>query len=425
MTWFAVVIHLFALITYNLGLGIYMLPHFSKNLYLRLLILGVLISALAACGKDKINQPVQLDPGFKDQILVERLWKRSIGSGDIDLKLNLSSYVSEKLVYSIDGNGYLSVLDTQTSKIIWDKDLNESVSGGLGGDAKHLYYTTFQGELVSLNRQTGEQVWRADLSSESIAKPASNDSLVAIQTVDGKLMTFGANDGKLRWRYDSIGPLLSLRGTPSPIMSQRYTLTSFANGELLAFDNQTGQTYWKAILATPQGRTELERLVDPDGQAVIDGDTLYTIAYQGKLVALDVQTGQEKWAKSYSSFNSVAFGFGQLFVTTANGVVLAINPNNGAELWKSEAFKFRRLSSPYVYNQTLVFSDLEGYLHFIDISNGKYLARKQPDESGVMGELNLVDEKLIVSTRSGDLVAYKMFSNAERLKRSIERKLAR
>jgi len=82
-----------------------MLLHFSKNVYLRLLILGVLISALAACGKDKINQPVQLDPGFKDQILVERLWKRSIGSGDIDLKLNLSSFVSEKLVYSIDGHG--------------------------------------------------------------------------------------------------------------------------------------------------------------------------------------------------------------------------------------------------------------------------------------------------------------------------------
>ena len=418
-------IHLSSMITYNLGLGINMLPHFSKNVYLRLFILGMLISTLVACGKDKINQPTQLDPGFQDKVLVERLWKRSMGSGDIDLKLNLSSFVSGKLVYTIDGHGYLSVLDTETTKIIWNKDLNESVSGGLGGDAKYLYYTTFQGELVTLNRQTGEQVWRADLSSESIATPSSNGSLVAIQTVDGKLMTFGTDDGKLRWRYDSIGPLLSLRGTPSPIISQRYTLTSFANGELLAFDNQTGQTYWKAILATPQGRTELERLVDPDGQAIIDGDTLYTIAYQGKLVALDVLTGQEKWAKTYSSFNSVAFGFGQLFVTTANGVVISVNPTNGAELWKSESFKFRRLSSPFVYNQTLVFSDLEGYLHFIDVSNGKYLARKHPDESGVMGELNIIGEKLIVSTRSGDLVAYKMFSDTERLKRSIEKKLAR
>jgi outer membrane protein assembly factor BamB len=399
--------------------------YFSKNVFLRHFILGVLISTLLACSKDKINQPVELDPGFKDRILVDRLWKRSIGSGDLDLKLNLSSFVYEKLIYNLDGYGYLSVIDAETSKIIWDKDLNESVSGGLGGDAKYLYYTTFQGELVTLNRQSGEQIWRANLSSESIAKPSSNGSLVAIQTVDGKLMTFGAEDGKLRWRYDSIGPLLSLRGTPSPIVSQRYTLTSFANGELLAFDNLTGQIYWKAIIVTPQGRTELERLVDPDGQAVIDGDTLYTIAYQGKLMAIDVLTGQEKWAKTYSSFNSVAFGFGQLFVTTSDGVVLAINPKNGAELWKSESFKFRRLSSPFIYNQTLVFSDLEGYLHFVDISNGKYLARKHPDDSGVMGELNIIGEKLFATTRSGHLVAYQMFSDTERLRRSIERKLAR
>lgn len=411
-------------LTYN-RLGINMLLYSTKNSILRLFTLGMLISVLAACGKDKINQPTKLDPGFTDKILVERLWKRSIGNGDVALKLNLSSFISNKLVYSIDGYGYLSVLNTETSKIVWDKKLSEAVSGGLGGDANHLYYTTFQGELVSLNIQNGEQIWRADLRSEAIAKPSSNGSLVAVQTVDGKLMTFGAEDGKLRWRYDSIGPLLSLRGTPSPIISQRYTLTSFANGELLAFDNQTGQTYWRAIIATPEGRTELERLVDPDGQALIDGDTLYTVAYQGKLVALDVLTGQEKWAKSYSSFNSVAFGFGQLFVTTADGVVLAVNPTNGAEIWRSESFKFRRLTSPFVYNQTLVFSDIDGYLHFVDIKTGKYLARKQPDVDGVMGEFNIIDEKLIVSTRSGDLVAYQMFSDTERLRRSIERKLRR
>lgn len=402
-----------------------MLRHFSKICCIRLSILVVLISALTACSKDKINQPTELDPNFKDQVLIERLWKRSIGDGDIGLKLNLSSFVMDKRIYSIDGNGYLTVVDPRTSKIVFSKEMDEKVSGGLGGDAKHLYYTTFQGELVALNRKDAEILWRAELSSEAVSQPSSNGNLVAIQTVDGKLMTFGADDGKLRWRYDSIGPLLSLRGTPSPMISQRYTITSFANGEMLAFDNQTGHPYWKAVIATPQGRTELERLVDADGQPIIDGDTLYTVAYQGKLVALDVVTGVEKWAKTYSSFNSVAFGFGQLFVTTANGTVLALNPTNGSELWKSESFKFRRLSSPFVYDQALAFSDLDGYLHFLDIKNGKHIAQRQPDEDGVMGDFHIIDEKLIVTTRSGALVAYKLYSAEERLQKSIERKLAR
>lgn len=402
------------------------MPHYiSKQLCMRLFVFGVMVLTLASCSKEKVNQPTELDPNFTNRVLIERLWKRSIGDGDIGLKLNFSSFVLNKTIYNIDGNGLLTALDFTSSKILWEKDLSEKVSGGLGGDDNKLYYTTFQGELVAVQRLSGEEVWRSNLSSESIAQPSSNGDLVAVQTVDGKLMAFDADNGRLKWRYDSIGPLLSLRGTPSPIISQRYTLTSFANGELLAFDNQTGQPYWKATLATPQGRTELERLVDPDGQAVIDGDTLYTIAYQGKLVALDVITGQEKWAKTYSSFNSVAFGFGQLFVTTATGSVLAINPSNGSEIWKSDAFKFRRLTSPFVYAQTLVFSDLEGYLHFLDIKSGRYLAKKHPDDEGIMGAFNVIDSKLVVSTRSGDLVAYEMFSAQEHLERSINKKLAR
>lgn len=402
-----------------------MIHHFSKQFCFRLFAFGVMVIALAACSKDKVNQPTELDPSFKDKVLIERLWKKSVGDGDLGLRLNFSSFVSGDTVYNIDGNGFLTALSFSSSKILWEIDLSEKVSGGLGGDKKNLYYTTFQGELVAVERLNGKELWRSNLSSESIAQPSSNGDLVAVQTVDGKLMTFNTLDGQLKWRYDSIGPLLSIRGTPSPIVSQRYTLTSFSNGELLAFDNQSGQPYWKATLATPQGRTELERLVDPDGQAVIDGDTLYTIAYQGKLVALDVITGQEKWAKSYSSFNSVAFGFGQLFVTTATGSVLSINPSNGAEIWSSDAFKYRRLTSPFVYGQTLVFSDLEGFLHFLDVKNGKHLAKKLPDDQGIMGELNIIDSKLLVLTRSGELVAYKMFSALEQLERSVNRKLKR
>lgn len=398
---------------------------FSTQLSVRLIFSILLVFMLSACSSSKVNQPKELDPEFKDRVLVERAWKKSIGEGDIGLQLELSSVYYDGLIYSIDGEGYHTVLDPESGRIIRDADLNIKVSGGLSGDNQHLYLTTFEGELIAIKRETAKVVWRARLSSEAISKPASNGNLVAVQTVDGKLFVYGVADGRLRWRYDSIGPLLSLRGTPSPIISQRYTITSFANGEMLAFDNQSGDIYWKAILATPVGRTELERLVDPDGQAVIDGDTLYTIAYQGKLVALDVITGTEKWAKSYSSFNSLAFGFGKIFVTTADGEVLAINPKNGTEIWRNEDFMYRRLNSPFVYQQALVFADLEGYLHFLDTQTGKPLARKQPDEDGVMGEFIGLNDQLLVSTRSGDLVSYKLFSAEEYLRRSIDRKLAR
>lgn len=391
----------------------------------RLVLFAIVLSLLSACSGNKVNQPTKLDPDFKDRVLVERLWKRSIGEGDLGLSLNLSSFFYDGLIYNIDGEGYLSVFDPETAKITWDKNLKLKVSGGLSGDKNRLYLNTFEGELVALERTNAKELWRARLTSEAISKPVSNGSLVAVQTVDGKLQTFGAEDGKLRWRYDSLGPLLTLRGTPSPIISQRYTITSFANGEMLAFDNDSGDVFWRTMLASPVGRTELERLIDPDGQAIIDGDTLYAIAYQGKVVALDVITGSEKWSKSYSSFNSLAYGFGKLFLTSATGEVIALNPKNGVELWRNESFKYRRLSSPFIYNNALLFGDLEGYLHLLDVTSGEAIAKKMPDNSGLMGEPLVLGDKLMLVTRSGHLLAYQMYSQEEHLRRSIERKLAR
>jgi len=382
---------------------------------IQFMVLCFSLSMLAACSRDKVNEPTEIEDSFKDKISMKRLWKSSVGTGDDELSLQLTPVLIDDYIYSIDVEGELYVIRRDNGKKVWTKSLNEKVSGGLGADKQNLYYTTFQGEIVCIDRQNAEEKWRQVLTSEAISAPSSNGRLVLVQTIDGKLLALGASDGHQRWRYDSIGPILSLRGTPAPIVSQKYTITSFANGEMLAFDNQTGNPFWKATLGLPKGRTELERLVDPDGRAVIDGTTLYAVAYQGKLVALDVTSGQEIWAKDLSSFNHLALGFGKIFATTADGVVVAFNQNTGQELWRNEKFKYRRLGPPVVFDRTVLMADLEGYLHVLSVQDGDTLARKRPDSDGVMGNILVSGKQFYVYARSGDIVAYKHFSTDETL----------
>jgi len=282
------------------------------------------------------------------------------------------------------------------------------VSGGLGADEARLFYTTFQGEVVCLDRHNGNEIWRRPLTSEAISAPASNGSIVVVQTIDGKLFAFDTTEGLKRWRYDSVGPILSLRGTPTPLINNDATITNFANGEMLAFDNKTGIPFWKAVIGQAQGRTELERLVDPDGQAVISEDRIYAVAYQGKLVSLDAATGSLVWSKPLSSFNGVALGFSQIYVTTADGEVVAVKSSNSNDVWRNEKLKYRRLSTPVVFGNALVVSDFEGYLHFLSQTDGRIIARTRPDSDGVMGEMLVIDDTLYVYTRSGYLAAYRL-----------------
>jgi len=378
----------------------------------RSVILCFLFSFLAACSTNKINQPTKLER-VKDQVSIKRLWKRSVGTGDDGLALQLSPVRVQDELYTIDIEGNLSVLDRILGKKIWSRKLKEGVSGGLGDDKKHLYYTTFQGELVCIDRANGDEIWRVPLTSVSIAAPASNGQLVVAQTIDGKLLAFSAENGASRWRYDSAVPLLSLRGSPTPLISQKYTISNFANGEMVTIDNRNGSQIWKAVLGLPKGRTELERLVDADGQAVLDGDKLYAIAYQGKLVALDVSTGHEIWSKDMSSYNGVALGFSQIYVTTDSGLVIAFNQENGKEIWRNEKLKYRRLSTPVIFGNTLITDDFKGYLHFLSPKNGEFVARKRPDHHGIMGKSIVYGNDIYLYGRTGSLIAYHLDDSAQ------------
>ena len=370
------------------------------------LLLGLVSCLLVACSSKKVNQPKELDSQFKNQIHVKRLWKKSVGVGDQGLKLDLSPVYRDGKIYTVDIEGEIIALDSSNGKAVWRHRIKDRVLGGLAIDRFNLYLTTFSGYLVSLDIMSGEEKWRAPLTSEVTAVPAVNGELVIVQSIDGKVSAFDVESGKQRWRYDSVVPILSLRGTAKPLVSRKYTVSSFANGEIIMLSNEAGRPLWKTTLALPKGRTELERLVDSDGQAVLDGDTLYAAAYQGKVFSLSALDGQENWSKEISSFNQLATGFGKLFITTDKGEVIALDKLSGKELWRNDEFLHRRLGAPIVFDQYVMASDFEGYLHVLSVLDGKTLARKKPDSLGVMGNMIIKGDQLFVYTRSGDMVTY-------------------
>ncbi len=376
-------------------------------------VIGAVLSALFACSSEKVNEPAKLEK-LKPQITVLRSWKSSVGSGDEGLKLALSPYIQGNMIYTVDIEGELNALSKKTGKLLWQRQLTSRVSGGLGGDAERLFLTTFQGELITLDRQNGNEIWRRPLTTEAIAAPTSNGKIVSVQTIDGKLFVFDTTEGIQRWRYDSVGPVLSLRGTPSPLIFEDKVISSFANGEMIAFDANNGRPKWRASVGVPQGRTELERLIDADGSPLIADRTVYAVAYQGNLIAVDVSTGRELWSRRASSYTGAALRGERLYTSLANGDLVAFNAANSNEIWRNSKLKYRRLSQPVVFGDHIVVADLEGYLHFVSQQNGEILARVRPDNDGVMGNMLVSGSNLYVYTRSGDLIAYAIKSSSIR-----------
>ena len=64
------------------------------------------------------------------------------------------------------------------------------------------------------------------------------------------------------------GPLLTLRGNATPLVRAGLVYLGYDSGEVVALRLEDGSLVWEQSVATPEGRSELDRLADIDGKAV-------------------------------------------------------------------------------------------------------------------------------------------------------------
>ena len=363
---------------------------------------------IVGCSSDELEtEPMELE-SFDEEIEIIEVWDESIGYGSDDQYLKLTPVIIDELIYAIDHEGLLLALNKSDGEEVWEAEFDEPVSGALGGDSNQLYFATYHGDVIAVDRLDGSEKWRFTVTSEVLSAPVSNGRQVVVQSIDGKIVSLNAASGKLMWRYDSNAPVLSIRGTASPVIDDDFTIAGFANGEMMAFQNLSGAPVWSASVGIPKGRTELERLVDIDGQPIIRDDIVYSVSYQGKLVAIHLPTGREIWSKQQSSYRAVDIGFGNVYVVTAEDVVVAYNQATRTEVWKQENLMYRQLTAPIAFGSTLVVADFEGYVHFLSQIDGRFLERIRIDSDGVRAPMLIDGDMLFVFSHSGDLAAYKI-----------------
>lgn len=374
--------------------------------YLLLFLLSGLLSGCMGAGKSNLEPPTPLRQ-FKAGATLKRLWSADIGAtGDRYNRLALR--LAGTHLYTASGNGVVTVLNPENGKTLWRQDLDVPVSGAMGYGNDLALLGTREGEVWALNYKTGKPVWRARVSSEVLAAPVASSGVVVVQTVDGGVYGLSVADGSQRWRFRRTVPSLSLRGTSGPSIQQGVVVTGFANGTIVGLDVKTGKLRWDAVVARPSGRTELERMIDVDGTPVVYGYRLFAASYQGKLVALDLRNGRMLWSRKASSYLPVAVDRGKIYVVNADGIVLALDQQTGAERWRQNGLRARFVSAPVIASDYIAVGDLQGYLHLISRKSGGFVARTGLDDNPIISRAVSRGDRLYVSSQSGRLVAFQI-----------------
>lgn len=377
---------------------------------LRSTLIALSITALSGCGfwsGPQEAQPQELVQ-FTPEKQVVRQWSVDIGSGFGDLYHQSRPAVTETGVYVADAAGLVSSIDFKTGTVQWRTDLDQPVSASAGAAFGVVAVALSSGEVVALSADRGQELWRIALPAEVLAQPQINADKVIVQTTSGQIIALSRQTGEQLWVHDAQEPALTLRGTSTPLLLRDGVMAGFANGKVVALALDTGAPVWELLVSQSSGRSELERLVDLDGRFLISGELVYTGGYQGKLVAINPATASTVWTRDFSTYRSLAAGFGNIYASDSVGAVEAFDASSAASVWRNSNFALRRLGSPAVVGNDLVVGDALGYLHVLSQSDGHMVARYQVDSSPIYAEPVVVDDTLLVLSNSGKLEALRV-----------------
>lgn len=375
----------------------------------QILVAGLAALLLAGCsGSSKKELPPAELEKITAEVQLERSWKRNIGIGQGDLYTNLQPALDGLTLYAADANGRVVSMDRDTGQVNWQVKLKEPLSGAVGAGGGRVMLGTLSGAVITLDENDGSELWRAQVSSEVLAPPQTNGDIVVVQSQDDKLVALDIGTGEQRWVYESSLPVLTVRGHSTPVVSLYRVYAGLASGRVVALDATNGVPFWEQRVAQPQGRSELERMVDIDGQLLLEDQTLYVATYQGNLTAIDAESGNIRWQRPASSHAGPGAGFGSIYLSKADGSVEAFDQQRATPLWTNEQLLRRQLTAPVAFSSYVAVADFEGYLHLLAQTDGRLVGRVRVDSKGVRVPPISRGDTLYVYGNSGDLAAYQL-----------------
>jgi outer membrane protein assembly factor BamB len=376
-----------------------------------LLAAAVPLGGCAGRSKDTSEPPAELTD-FEPTLDVRKVWSGKVGGAAERLRLGLRPATDGTRIYAGAHDGQAAAFDAATGRKVWAVKTRLPLAAGPAFGGGLLAFGTTDGDLLVLDAATGEERWRQPLGSEVLAPPVIAPNVIVVRTVDGRLRGFSTQNGATLWTVEQNLPALTLRGNTAPRVAGTVVVTGFNNGRVGAYEATTGEVAWEVAVANPTGRSELERLVDVSAGLQVVGNDVYAVGYHGRALGIDLATGVVLWQQDMSSYAGLGADLNYVYVTNDVDAVVALDRRGGAAVWRQEALRLRDVTAPTRYGNALVVGDFEGYLHWLDPTDGRFLARERAAGDRIAAAPLVVGQNVFVQGDDGTVAAFTVREDA-------------
>jgi outer membrane assembly lipoprotein YfgL len=360
---------------------------------------AVSLLAVVGCESDTAK-PTELEP-LKPQIAGREVWKKKFSGFPGSQAVAVSG--TEFVIGA--SNGDIVALDAQTGAEAWHGDAGAKLASGIGTDGRFTAVVNRDGQLVVLEK--GTLRWKQHLNTAVVTAPFVAGERVFVLGVDRSVQAYDVMNGSLIWNFARAGGDALTLSQGGVLAAYQDTLLVGQGNRLTALDPTKGLVRWEAVVTSPRGTNEVERLADLVGPAARVGAMYCVRAFQNGVGCVDAERATTVWSLPGSGAQPVAADDDYVYSADAIDRITARRRANGESVWSSDKFQNRHLSGPVSAGKTVVFGDYKGFVHFLARDTGVPLLRLETDGSQVIGQPVRNGTTVLVLTKDGGAFAFR------------------
>ena len=305
-------------------------------------------------------------------------------------------------IYVGDDNGTFYAFDMTNGKILWRYKTTARIIGSADVKDGRVVFASANGTVYCLSVETGKPLWR-----QKLGKPVTGSV-----TIDGQNVYVGSSDscfyalklmsGAPVWTYRGFGNYCIAR----PLVYKNNLYVGAWDGYFYAFDKRKGKLLWR----WNNGKTN-SKLSPAAVTPCSDGKRVYIVAPDRYLTALNTDSGTVSMRTNrWTVRESLGMKDTILYAKTMRDTIIAINLKADTLLWATDAgFGYEHAPTQLIENEgTLYVTTKNGLVIALDALTGEIQWRHKIGNSLLTTPCTIEGKNVVVASSDGTIACLRM-----------------
>lgn len=352
-----------------------------------------------------------------------RQWSVSIGAGTSNRRaLNAPPAIAENRLFVIDTLGRVSAFNASSGASLWRETISvkgESDAAAFGGGvsvaAGRVVATTGYGTVTAFDAGSGQKLWQVQRPTPLRGAPTLAAGRVFVTSEDDQMAALASDDGAEIWDANATIEPSAVMGVGTPSVALDTVVAGFQSGELFALRVENGRTSWQDQLTRSGRTTALGALAGIVASPVIDDGRVYAISHAGRMVAIDMASGQRVWEQDFAGVNRPWPAGDWIYTVGIDSQLVAFRRSDGKIRWATQLQQWKNAKKkkgavywygPVLAGGQLILLSSRGEMVFVRPQDGKVSRTEKLASSAHLPPV-VANNMLYVLTDDGKLSAYR------------------